>query len=351
MIGRLKLLLLFLFFIPCFYGHSQDIHFTYFEFAPQSVNPAMNGLFAGSYRASGIFRDQYQNTGVQGYRTMEAGVDAPIIRGFRKQDWIGIGVSFDKDTRGLFKFSDTHTRMGLTYHLGLDQKQTRVLSIGAQRNGVTRKLNVPSGNDITFVQLSGQLSDPDIVRLRESAGTGGGGGNGVPAVEATYSDWVGGIAFSNRTDRGQLIIGASATHFLKEDAAFTGTYNIPTRITGFFTYDGTINRQTSIEPALIVQSQGDAFELSAHALMGYKLKPESPIVVKGGVGFRTGTASAQVLLGAEYKNIKAGFAYDIPLSGYANASGIQNSIEIGVSFIGIIKKTPKPDPIVTCPRL
>lgn len=350
MIGRLKLQLLFLFVLPCVIGLSQDIHFTYFEFAPQSVNPAMNGLFSGSYRAAGIFRDQYQNTGVQGYRTLEAAIDAPIIRGFRKQDWIGIGLSFDRDARGVFNFSDTHTRMGLTYHLALDKKQTRILSIGAQRDGVSRRLNLPSGSDNTYVQLNGQNSDPDLTRLQQLAGNGS-GGSGVPAVEGTYSDWVGGITFTNRTKTGQMIIGAAATHFLKDNAAFMGSYDIPLRITGFFTYEGSINKQTSLEPGLIVQSQGDAFELSAHMVAGYKIKPENPLVVKGGLGFRTGTASAQVILGGEYKNIKAGFAYDIPLSGYANASGVQNSIELGVSFIGIIKKTPKPDPIVTCPRL
>ncbi|MCB0646447.1 MAG: hypothetical protein KDC49_07270 [Saprospiraceae bacterium] len=348
MIGRIKLQLLFSLLLACIYGNSQDIHFTYFEFAPQSVNPALNGLFAGSYRASGIFRDQYQNTGVQGYRTIEAAIDAPVIRGFRKQDWIGIGASFDKDTRGAFKFSDTYSRMGLTYHLALDAKQTRILSIGAQRNGVNRRLNIPTGSENTFVQLSGQNSDPDLNNLQQMAETGG---SGAPAVQGSYSDWVGGLSFTNRTKQGQMMLGVAATHFLKENAAFTGTYNIPLRITGFFTYEGSINPKTSLEPGLIVQSQGDAFELSAHMVTGYKISQTSPLVVKGGLGFRTGTASAQVLLGAEYKNIKAGFAYDIPLSGYANASGIQNSIELGVSFIGIIKKTPKPDPIVTCPRL
>ncbi len=351
MIGKLKLLLLFIFVLPLVNGFGQDIHFTYFEFAPQSINPALNGLFAGSYRVSGVYRDQYQNSGVQGYSTIEAGIDVPVIRGIRKQDWVGAGFSFDRDSRGLFKFSDTYSRMGLTYHLSLDKNQTRIFSIGAQRTGVSRRINVPTGTDITNILLNGNRTDPDLVRLQQSAASGQGGGSGAPAVEKSYGDWVGGLSFTNRTKQGQLILGAAFAHFLKENAAFQNNYNVPMRITAFATYEGSINRQMSIEPGLIIQSQGSGFEASGHFVAGYKLKAEKPLVVKAGLGARTGTVSAQVLLGAEYKSIKAGFAYDIPLAGYANASGIQNAIEFGVSYIGIIKKTPKPDPIITCPRL
>ena len=83
----------------------QGVHFSYLEFAPQSINPAYLGGFLGSYRGTGIYRSQYNNgTEVKGYTTFELGIDVPIIRGFRKQDWIGGGISFNVDQQITYAF-------------------------------------------------------------------------------------------------------------------------------------------------------------------------------------------------------------------------------------------------------
>ena len=85
--------------------------------------------------------------------------------------------------------------------------------------------------------------------------------------------------------------------------------------------------------------------------IGYKYNKEKNDKVKAGLGFRTGTFSAIFLIGGEIKGINFGLSYDLPLSGYANAPGTQNGFEFGASYIGFLKKTPKPKPIVICPRL
>ena len=335
-------------------SHTQDIHFTNFRLAPQALNPSLNGSYLGTYRVSGMYRDQYQNSEVNGFRTVEAGVDLPVIRGLRKQDWIGVGISLNRDSRGLFDFMDTHTRMGLAYHLSLDAKQTRYISFGAQRAGVARRMNVPSGTDLTnFLILGAGPNDPDIENLRRLAAnnTGGGGSGNTPRIEKSFSNWIGGISFTNKGLKSKTVIGVSAAHFVNSPVAFSGLYDNPFRITAFAMLDRQINAQTTIEPALFVQSMGTTTQVSTNALVGYKLKPENPLVAKAGLGYRTGTSSAQFLAGAEFKGFTAGFSYDMPFTGYGRASGIQNAIELGITYVGIVYKKPKPKPIVVCPRL
>jgi type IX secretion system PorP/SprF family membrane protein len=345
--------LLLLLIVGSFTLSGQDLHFTYFELAPQALNPALNGAFKGTYRISGIYRDQYQNTGVNGFRTIEAGVDAPIIRGLRKQDWIGVGLSMDRDTRGIFDLGDTYTRMGLTYHFAIDPKQNSIISLGVQRMGVARRLNVPAGADITSFLINGAgRNDPDLERLiqRANSGTSGGGG-GAPKLETSYSDLVAGLAFSSKNVSSKTTIGLSTARFTNFGSDSIGVYKRPMRLTGFATYEGILNKSMTIEPSLLFQSTGGSVELSAHMLAGVKVKADNPLIAKAGLGFRTGTASAQFIAGADYKGIKAGLSYDLPITGYAGASGIQNAIEFGVSYIGILNKKPKVKPIVVCPRL
>lgn len=324
----------------------QDLHFTYFEFAPQSISPALMGNFSGSYRAAAIIRDQYGiGGGVNGYRTVEAQIDAPIIRGIRKRDWIGVGLSFDQDTRGTFALTDTYSRLGLGYHLAFNKEQTRYLSIGVQKVSVSRKIDRPAGSDITGFQIKGGGNDPDLTQYFMNTNENGN-------VEDSFSDWVGGVSISNITKTGKLSIGVTATHFIKNNVSFSTTYDLPFRMSGFMLYDRAINDRMSIEPAVLIQSMSSVgFEASCHAVFGYKLKEEGKTKLKAGLGFRTGTSSAQFLVGADIKGIKAGFSYDLPLSGFANASGVQNALEIGISYIGIIKKTPKVKPTLICPRL
>jgi type IX secretion system PorP/SprF family membrane protein len=328
----------------------QDIHFTNFRLAPQALNPSLNGSFLGTYRISGMYRDQYQNTEVNGFRTIDAGVDLPVIRGLRKQDWIGIGFSLNRDSRGIFDFMDTHTRMGVAYHIALDAKQKRYFSIGAQRTSINRRMNIPMGTDLTNYLIQGiGPNDPDIQRLQMQSG--GNPGSGAPRVERSFSNWVGGLSFTNKGATNKTVIGISAAHFINSSAGFNSIFDQPLRITGFATYDTELNKNTTLEPSLFVQSMGSTTQVSGNAMIGYKLKPENPIVIKGGLGYRTGTSSGQLLAGAEVRGFTAGFSYDLPFTGYSQASGIQNAIELGITYVGIIYKKPKPKPIITCPRL
>lgn len=323
----------------------QGVHFSYLEFAPQSINPAYLGGFLGSYRGTGIYRSQYNNGDqVRGFKTFEFGIDVPIIRGFRKQDWIGGGISFNSDTRGLFSFKDTYSRLGLSYHFSLDKKQTSVVTLGIQIANINRSIKKPEEGEYTAQQITnGISSDPDIERMFRSAQEG--------RVSVSARDWVGGLAYTRTTKTMVFKTGVAVSGILPARLGFNGLFELPFRLIGHAAVVNQINKTMSIEPQAIFQKAGYGSEFMFNTKMGYKYNKEKNDKVKAGLGFRTGTFSAIFLLGGEIKGINFGLSYDLPLSGYANAPGTQNGFEFGASYIGFLKKTPKPKPIIICPRL
>ena len=91
----LKGLLFFAFISLSVATNAQDIHFTQFYLTPLNTNPAYTGAFEGTFRLSGIYRDQFAGVlNSNPFRTPSFGVDAPLIKGLGKRDWIGVGGVF-----------------------------------------------------------------------------------------------------------------------------------------------------------------------------------------------------------------------------------------------------------------
>lgn len=345
-----KIALLSIFLFTSIYGFSQGLHFSYLEFAPQSVNPGLIGGFSGSYRAAVLYRDQWNIAEDNGYKTFELGVDAPIIRGFRKQDWIGAGISIDIDQRGSLKLRDRYSRIGASYHFSLNKKQTSIITLGVQMYGQTRSLNT-NIRDLPYTSpftIERQIAKDELVEaILQGAGQ-----------ESKYSvsanDWAGGLVYTNKGKNSGFKLGISSTSIFKPklSLAKSGALNeLPFKMIGFASFYNQINKKISIEPLVFFQNTKFGNEFMANAKVGYYLKPNSNDKVKAGLGFRTGTASAIFYAGGQIKGIDFGISYDMPFNGYADAQGVQNAFEIGVSYIGLIKKTPKPTPIILCPRL
>jgi hypothetical protein len=72
---------------------AQDVHFTRFYDAPTTISPAKTGDYLGTFRAGAIMRDQNYNLS-HIYLTPAGYIDAPLIRGFRANHWVGVGLTF-----------------------------------------------------------------------------------------------------------------------------------------------------------------------------------------------------------------------------------------------------------------
>ena len=353
---------------------AQDLHFTYFEMSPLSFNPAQAGSFSGSIRLNGHFRGQWLGTG--GYRTPAIGIDAPIIKGLRKYDWIGGGISFYRDDAGSGGLITSGGGLNAAYHFGFDKNYSRVFSVGIKYGSHSRKLNegfnltlrdeLISGAPGADVALIPQVSGTDGVQARSNSDYAI--GFLYKAIPNKTTNFEIGLAADHLTSpRTSLLVGAgrqpepidpSLPPPMCPDAADPRCSGIPVetdrrniRFTSHANMTRHLNDKVRFSPGALMQFTRTGFEMQAHAIMGYVLDEKKQTIVNAGLGFRAiGPADAQLFLGAEMKDLKIGAAYDLGLVGFQSGSGLQSAFEIAATYIIKIYKKPEVDPVIFCPR-
>lgn len=93
---------------------AQDLRFSQFYKAPQLLNPAMTGVFAGSFRLNVNYRDQWSSVlGNQPFRTEHAGIDFRF-KSFGN-DFFGIGANAFFDDAGHGNFRQTRGNLNASY--------------------------------------------------------------------------------------------------------------------------------------------------------------------------------------------------------------------------------------------
>ncbi len=319
---------------------AQDIHFTQFQMSPLTLNPANAGAFAGTVRLGGIFRDQWNYIGTpKGFRTPSLFVDAPIIRGIRKQDWVGVGVSMYQDAAGTGKLTNSNLGLSAAYHIAIDKKQKSILTIGGQYGFFQRRL-ADKGALTTEEMLSGG-SNTDFGSLSSQAdGT---------------SDLAMGLTFRTPLNKRMgLKLGFSMAHLLraKNGLLTTGnsaSYQMPIRSVLHGEFDMVMTPKLSLHPAFMFQSMAGANEIAIQAMAGYKLKPESAFTLRGGLGYRMRDA-AKFLLGVDVGQLRVGAAYDLNLSDLTPVTNNHGGFELAANYIIKLYKTPNPPAVILCPK-
>jgi len=333
---------------------SQDIHFTQYNMAPMSLNPALVGKFEGTVRFGGIFRGQWASVlgAGQQFTTPSAWVDAPIIRGFRKRDWVGIGLMLFNDKAGVLGLTHGGAKIGASYHLSLDKKSNTILSFGLHLGGEQRK--VSQGDRARFDDGFGP--NGDYVASAE-----------VFATDAkNYNDNDAGVALTARLNkRMDFILGFSMFHIgrpeftvlkppppdtMQQGGGKTATKEkLARRAQTSGTFNIVLNDKLTTSPSFFFQTMAGADEIAVQNMFGYLFNKEKDITLKFGAGYRLRDA-AQVLLGFQQRNLNIGFAYDINVSQLSNQTNYRGGFEIAANYL--IKKYKKadPKPKILCPR-
>ncbi len=346
----MKLYRHYILFICCLFSlalNAQDQHFTMFNHAPLTLNPANTGSYEGTFRLGGIFRDQGFSNG-NTYVTPSFFVDAPILT-VRKRDWVSVGAVFISDNAGEFLKTQLQHIVG-AYHLSLNKKQTNVLSLGVAWGTVTKRLD--------------KAPAPLFPDETTSFGTAG------YKDENMTSDWNIGLMIKSKMNKTTDVkLGFSLNHFVKFDSTSLNlvdqpNWKLPTRFTLHGEYDVQLTKQWSMHPKFIYQRIANHDEPMVQILGGYRLlkreirkngkkgklimDKEAP-VIKFGLGYRLGDA-ANFIFGYEWKGLQAGIAYDLTLSGLTDYNNSNGAFEIGASYIFKIYKKPTVDPVILCPK-
>ena len=361
-------LLAFVFLLAAVSVRAQDVHFTLHDYNPLWLNPAQTGAFSGSARIGGIYRGQWYT--LNGLSTPSAYVDAPVVRGFRKNDWIGAGANLISDRAGAgadLTLKSNYFGFSAAYHLALDDNRRNVFTLGAQYGSTSYSLEV--SNPILVQQLTidpalgggGQLQG----ELRPD-GMAGSGGN-----SQTYSDINAGVMLRSVLDPDKnnlLEVGVSMIHLNgPKRGTLIPTSNDTTGVvppTGARAGDNERRRRSTLhgharldlemsekwrfQPSLFVQNSAGVTAASLQAWGSRSLKPN--IDLRMGLGYRSGDA-AQVLVGLDYKQLRAALSYDITLSSGRTVTNYQGGFELSAAYIINIYKKPTVVPTMLCPKI
>ena len=325
---------------------AQDIHFSLYNMSPLTLNPALSGAFEGTARIGGIYRDQWASFLNKQFVTPSFYVDAPIIRGLRKQDWVGVGGMTFNDQAGTAKLRTVGSMFSAAYHMGFDKGNKNVLTIGFQGGSVQRRIDIQSQN----------LKFED--ELPESVGGGGAGvGNGGDRQlndNVSYMDFsTGAMLRSAIGDKDKLELGMSFAHLTQPRYNLISSGNKsddprrPMRMSLHGQLRHQLNEKLHVTPSFLVQSTKTAREIALQAMAGYQINPD--VNLRIGPGYRFGDA-AQVLLGVDYKDLRVAASYDVNVSSLSEVSNLQGGFEIAAWYIVKIYKKPKISPAILCPQ-
>ena len=329
-----KYLLFFLVLLTGVNVFGQDIHWTQFDRAPLQLNPAQSGDFYGTARLTAIARTQSNSIANTGFFTYAFGIDAPIIKGLRDKDWVGVGLSFASDNSGELELGIRSQSFSGSYHYALDDKATSYLTLGLQIESYGRRIGNAQAaefRDGTLLSIGGANPSPDF-----KSATGYGAG----------------LQLTSKLDkRTTLRIGGKYNRIgrVRVELATAPIYQVPNRFTLHADLDRQVGPRTKILPAILYENYGSASVLVAQARGKYLLNAEKNIDVLGGLGYRFGDA-LEVLFGLGWGDFDFGIGYDLPVSGQASEAIPLGGLEFAVAYMVKIYKEPEVDPVIFCPR-
>jgi len=327
------------------FSKGQDVHFTLYQMTPLAFNPANTGGFYGSYRLSGLYRDQYRSVaGAGAYTTPTFSVDVPVIRGFKETDWVGVGMYFFSDKSGEAGLTMSTFKISAAYHWAMNKKGSSILSIAYQTGSLQREIT-----DIQKLQFEdGLMSGGQSIEIQN-----------IATDKKGFLDHVGGLKFTSRFNKtDEFTIGVAAGKFGQPDwsvLTMGGNYRVDPRVHAQIGLSTLMSDKVRFLPNVsyqkIMGSAANTFVLQG--LFDYLVNQEKQLVMKGGIGYRSGAGigdAIQLMLGADIKEIRVMLGYDINVSPLSSASTGMGGFELAAQYVGRIYKRPKPDPIIFCPR-
>lgn len=310
---------------------AQDIHYTLYNMSPLTLNPALTGAYQGTARAGGIYRSQWSSFLASNlFATPSFYVDAPIIRGFRKNDWVGVGMVAINDVSGSPKLRTTAQLFSLSYHLGLGKSGKTVLTLGLQGGGVTRFI----GDDyVTGEFLETGQEDDDIKEETKK-----------------YVDINAGLLLRSAIDDASgFELGLAFNHVNQPEYSFgEGDAKKPMKIAAHGRYENQLTDKWSVAPTFLYQTTGGANEIALQGWGGYQFNPDYKF--NFGAGYRFGS-DVQALLGLDVKqSLRIAASYDINTSALSTVSKGGGGFEIAAWYIFKIYKKPNVKPAILCPQ-
>jgi type IX secretion system PorP/SprF family membrane protein len=329
-----KYFIVIILIISGFFGYTQDVHFSFFEYSPAQLNPALAGANS-SMQAVINYRNQWSSIGVP-FNTIQASFDTRLNEGKRNRKGIlAAGLNAYNDRAGKANLTTSMVHLQLAYHVFLNDESTLGLGVNvgtgqrsinsvgdlqwaSQHDGYSYNPIAPSGEDFEF---------PSFSFLDAGAG-----------LLYTYYFKSG---YMNQNNERKLNIGFSTYHLNRPYYSFIQNENerLFMRYVGFINADIGIERTRGVvQPGIYYQRQGPAQEILLGLNYKYIIHEGSkhtgftrPISFYTGVYYRALDAMIGRVM-FEWDMYQIGFAYDINLSGLTPVTRTVGGFELFLRF-------------------
>jgi len=346
MIRQITVVFLLAAFAQLGFSQSSLLQFNQWQHAPAMLNPALTGAYNGTFRIGAIGKEKWGSAASgglgSGWNTLEFFVDAPIIRGFRKKDWIGVGISYDLDASG--SSENVPVKLGvsglnLAYHLGFGKKYKGAFTIGGSYSLKSQTVDINNG-----------ISEGEIIEGTPTSSLFTNAMMGELAGDV--KTWTVGVAYKAQMNKkNDIAFGLSMGQFGTQNFAVDrGQDDLDVRTTAFFSFKTKTGKKSSFEPQIVFLKEGSNEKLFTQAIFGYMFKPDWDFKYGAGINTFNNDLNIPIYLGLDYKSWRFGLAYALDL-GATQLTSTYGGLELAVNYIHVLSKKPKPDPIIICPRL
>ena len=318
---------------PISVHNNQNFQYSNYQFTPLAVNPALagsDGLFRFSSMIGNKFNDVYRLASTQ----LNFFSEFTIMKGFKSNDKVGIGVSADLiGFGGFYPFpkplpNGTNYSFGAAYHYSLNACASDFLSFGMQYNTDSRyfveeflRPTIPTGS---------QIGDPDIDLFNLQ--------NTTFYDRTEKSNWSVGLLYKSTIGHQTKSFGIS-TYRLNSVLATLPTKPNLNRY-GFNahgSYDINLYKNISITPGFFYSNFEFSKLLNINTNVSYWINKEKMSKVYLGLGI-TDIKRTIIYAGGVFRGINLSLAYDINTMSDDQFSNIQSGIELGASYTGLARK-------------
>jgi len=338
---------------------AQDPHLSMFYSAPLQLNPALTGVFNGSYRISGLYRSQWGaalegEAGTAQFRTMTFAGDVRIPI---KKNALGIGLTMLNDQAGVANFGTTTGGLSLSYMQSLDKWSQHYIVLGLQGNLINRTFNPQ------FLRLGAQW---DGTQYNKDFGPIDPFLAGASQSRLFYDVSAGLLYFfKGRDNKTTAYAGFAVQHINEPNESFVenGTQiKLNRKYTGHGGVNFPIMKQIHLLPKFMVQFQGTSLETLYGTDVRFifdKFDPSGNAFKIGalfrGVGGLTRQSvqgynpeSIIFLVGLEFKGVDFGVSYDFNISEFNKATYSRGGFEVSIIYVGKTKKRTRD--LTPCPK-
>ncbi len=310
---------------------AQDFHLSQYDEASLNLNPALTGLYNGTFRIHLHHRTQWASITNNPYTTT-------LISGEQRLKKISVGGQISNERAGAGNYNVLGLQLSVAYDKTLGSKKTHHISTGVQAGFLYKSVNM------SLLTFESQYTSANGGSIDNSIA------NGEPNVvqNAFLPDFNLGLLYYYAKNKSRInpFIGISAFHLnTPKESFFSENNRLPMR---FLVHSGckiNIGEKVQLVPKFLYMQQANNREMVAGMDVNFYIPNTSTFFIIGS-SYRNKDAVIG-FVGLKYKRCTYKVSYDVNNSLLNSATAGRGAFEISFTLIG---SRHKPTPIPNCPR-